>query len=161
MYVQFLLWNLLTTWWVKNASLAGGILAFVFNSLFMTLPWLLFAYMRRKYTPLTSYIALLCFWMAFEYIHLNWELTWPWLTLGNVFAGFPQIVQWYSYTGVGGGTFWVILVNIVLFRQIQKIQTYNWHEARNIVQLLRKVLPHSLLALGLFVVPYCHFAYNI
>ncbi|MEZ4914485.1 MAG: apolipoprotein N-acyltransferase [Chitinophagales bacterium] len=153
LYLQFLLWNVLTTWWVKNASLAGGILAFVFNSLFMTLPWLLFAYMRRKYTPLTSYIALLCFWMAFEYIHLNWELTWPWLTLGNVFAGFPQIVQWYSYTGVGGGTFWVILVNIVLFRQIQKIQTYNWHEARNIVQLLRKVLPHSLLALGLFVVP--------
>ena len=25
-------------------------------------------------------------WLAFEYLHLNWDLTWSWLTLGNVFS---------------------------------------------------------------------------
>ena len=34
-----------------------------------------------------------------EYMHLNWDLSWPWLTIGNVFAKYPIIVQWYEFTG--------------------------------------------------------------
>ena len=32
-YLGFLLWNVLTTWWVINASVVGGIAAFTINSL--------------------------------------------------------------------------------------------------------------------------------
>ncbi len=65
-------------------------------------------------------MALVVFWMMFEYIHLNWQLTWPWLTLGNVFASRPGWVQWYEYTGAGGGTLWVLLVNIAIKSLIEK-----------------------------------------
>ena len=44
-------------------------------------------------------------WMALEYLHLRWEFTWPWLTLGNVFAGAHTWVQWYELTGVFGEPF--------------------------------------------------------
>ena len=55
-------------------------------------------------------------WIAFEYLHLNWDLSWPWLTLGNVFSAHPSWIQWYSYTGVLGGTLWVLMVNILVFK---------------------------------------------
>jgi apolipoprotein N-acyltransferase len=55
-----------------------------------------------------------------EYLHLNWDLSWPWLTLGNVFADSPYLVQWYEFTGFLGGSLWVILMNILLFRVSQK-----------------------------------------
>jgi apolipoprotein N-acyltransferase len=34
--------------------------------------------------------------------------------LGNVFASHPYWVQWYEYTGVSGGTLWILLVNIMV-----------------------------------------------
>src|SRR5690606_8921154 len=52
---------------------------------------------------------------TFEYIHLNWEISWPWLTLGNGFAMFPWLVQWFDVTGVSGGSFWILLINMLLF----------------------------------------------
>ncbi|MDA9663598.1 apolipoprotein N-acyltransferase, partial [bacterium] len=50
------------------------------------------------------------------YLHLHWQLAWPWLTLGNVFAANPKLVQWYEYTGVLGGSLWVLILNILIFR---------------------------------------------
>ena len=61
--------------------------------------------------------------MTFEYIHLNWQLSWPWLTLGNVFAMHPDWVQWYEYTGTSGGTLWIVVLNIFLFELINKIRS--------------------------------------
>ena len=55
-----------------------------------------------------------------EYLHLNWDLSWPWLTLGNVFANVPLLVQWYEFTGFLGGSFFVILMNLLLFRLYEK-----------------------------------------
>ena len=59
-------------------------------------------------------------WIAFEYLHLNWDLSWPWLILGNVFSSHPVLVQWYSYTGVLGGTLWIFLINILVFKCYEK-----------------------------------------
>jgi apolipoprotein N-acyltransferase len=53
--------------------------------------------------------------VAFEYLHLNWELSWPWLTLGNVFANSVSSVQWYEFTGVLGGSFYVLVANLLFF----------------------------------------------
>jgi len=63
-----------------------------------------------------GYLAFIVCWLSFEYLHLNWDFSWPWLTLGNVFSNAPSIVQWYEYTGVLGGSLWVLLVNILVFK---------------------------------------------
>jgi apolipoprotein N-acyltransferase len=36
--------------------------------------------------------------------------------VGNVFARYPNWVQWYSYTGVSGGTLWVLVLNTLLYK---------------------------------------------
>jgi apolipoprotein N-acyltransferase len=111
----FLLYNILATFWVTNTAFAAGLFAVVANSLLMTLPWLAFHWTSRV-SPRVSYLALIAFWVCFEYGHYNWSLNWPWLTLGNGFAQFPALVQWYELTGVLGGSAWILLVNYLVFR---------------------------------------------
>ena len=115
-YFAILGWNALTTWWVCNASFGGGLFAIFCNSLFMTGVFYAFHIVKKKKGHVWGYAALIIFWVAFEYLHLNWELSWPWLTIGNVFATKPQWIQWYEWTGVLGGSVWVLLVNILITR---------------------------------------------
>jgi apolipoprotein N-acyltransferase len=42
-------------------------------------------------------------------------LSWSWLTLGNALADSPGIIQWYEYTGVFGGSLWILLVNVLVY----------------------------------------------
>ncbi len=120
-YLSLLTWNALTTYWIWYASDVGGIFALAANALLMCIVWLIYFTTRRRYGTFIGYLSLLAYWLAFEYLHLNWELSWPWLTLGNVFAHNPEWIQWYEYTGVLGGTLWVLLINILLFQLIKTL----------------------------------------
>lgn len=112
-----LIWNVAATWWVWNASGPGSVAAFLANSLLMCLPWLGFHWIHARFGHRPGYFSLIVFWLSFEYLHLqNWGLSWPWLTLGNVFAARPDWVQWYCFTGTSGGSLWVLTLNILLFQ---------------------------------------------
>ncbi len=126
-YITMLIWNISTTWWIWNASAPGAVAAFVANSFLMCLPWLGFKIVRNKLGDSIGYFSLIVFWMSFEYLHLqDWGLSWPWLTLGNVFATHPEWVQWYEYTGTSGGSLWILLVNVLLFNHLKvNTQTSN------------------------------------
>ncbi len=115
-YHAFLLWNILSTFWVADTSLMAGIFANFANAFLMSLPFLLFHYSRKVMPGKLNYLAFIAYWLSFEYIHLRWELTWPWLTLGNSFAAHPSWVQWYEYTGVFGGGLWILLANVLGFK---------------------------------------------
>lgn len=115
-YIAMVLWNILTTWWLWYASKAGLFLAVFLNSAMMTLPWLAFDLTRKRYGNKLGYPAFVVFWLAFEYWHLNWQVSWPWLTLGNAFSTFTNWVQWYEYTGFLGGSLWVLIINILVFK---------------------------------------------
>ncbi len=114
-YTHMLVWNILVTWWVSNASLPGALGAFFANSLIMCVPWVLLYFTKRKFGRWTGYGSLIVYWLTFEYIHHNWELTWPWLTLGNSFALHPEWVQWYEYSGTTGGSLWILLSNVLAY----------------------------------------------
>lgn len=119
-YLSFLVWNAGTTWWIYNATEWGGIFAIVANALLMCIPMLFFFYTKRTAGEWVGYFSFPIYWITFEYIHLNWDLTWPWLTLGNGFSSLHQIVQWYEYTGHLGGSLWVLIGNVLLFLAIRK-----------------------------------------
>jgi len=123
-YLGFLVWNLLVSWWIVNASLIGSIPAFVFNSLFMALVFYCYTQWRQIFALPWSQWFLIPLWMAWEYGHTLWDLTWTWLTLGNVFGNMHQAVQWYSFTGTSGGTLWILVSNILCFKLIQKPVTF-------------------------------------
>lgn len=113
--LSMLIWNAPTTWWIWHASPGGAVFAIVANSLLMTVPLLFYAKTKRIYGNRLGYISLIVYWVGFEYLHLNWDISWPWLTLGNVFALKHWWVQWYEYTGILGGSIWVLIANLITF----------------------------------------------
>lgn len=121
-WVAFFIWNILATWWIWNSTAVGSLMAFLLNSLFTATVFQLFHLSKKKLFNNTRGTALLVFyWIAWEYIHMNWDLTWSWMNLGNVFASKHTWIQWYEYTGSLGGTLWVLIVNIAIFEFIQSI----------------------------------------
>ena len=111
----FLLYNILATFWVTNTAFFAGLFAVAVNSLLMCIPWMLFHWTTRV-SPRVSHLAFIAFWVTFEHLHYNWSLNWPWLTLGNGFAQFPSLVQWYEASGVLGGSVWILAVNWLALR---------------------------------------------
>lgn len=119
--ITFLIFNVGTSWWIWNASAEGAVLAILVNTILMSLLFLLFHLTRKFVGSKQGYIGLLFYWMAFEHMHFHWDIAWPWLTLGNYFSIFPSWVQWYSYTGAQGGTLWILIINLLLFRALFNI----------------------------------------
>lgn len=115
-YWCFFLFNLLTTWWIWFASPAGMFLAVLANALLMTFTFQLFHFTRLRMGNAWGYTSLPVYWIAFEHLHMDWDLSWPWLNFGNGFAAWADMVQWYEYTGTQGGTLWIIVANILFFR---------------------------------------------
>jgi len=144
-YLSMLVWNTLTTWWVCNSTIVGGILALVCNSFFMTIVLLLFHIVKRRAGSLTGYTSLITFWLAFEYVHLNWQLSWPWLTLGFGFSNYVSLLQWYQYTGPLGGSLWILLCNILLFKVVSGQLSVVSNKSKS------KLIPYSLLLITIIL----------
>jgi apolipoprotein N-acyltransferase len=120
-YITFFIYNVGTTWWIWNASPGGALMAFFLNAFLMALVFYFFHLTKKIVGKKEGYLAFFFYWIAFEYIHYHWELSWPWLNFGNAFAKNPYLVQWYSYSGVLGGTLWILISNIFVFRLIQNV----------------------------------------
>ena len=114
-YIAFLIWNIVSTWWIWNSTHVGAVLAISINSLLMTLTFLLYHLVAKRSTQKLSLIFLVAIWLSFEKFHLWWDISWPWLNLGNVFSEKITWIQWYEYTGTFGGSLWVWLLNIIFY----------------------------------------------
>lgn len=115
-YGCFLLWNTATTYWIYKATAGGAAAAIILNALQMAVVFRLFRWMRSLTGGFLPYLFFIVTWMAWENAYYTWDVSWPWLVLGNAFAASVKTVQWYEYTGVLGGTLWILLINTLLFR---------------------------------------------
>ncbi|GAB1404713.1 MAG: apolipoprotein N-acyltransferase [Lentimicrobiaceae bacterium] len=118
-FPAFMVWNILTTWWIYNSTFFGAVMAILINSTLMSLSWWLFHMVRRAIKfPSQGYLSLVFIWISYEYLTHNWDLNWPWLTLGNGFASWPSLIQWYEFTGIFGGSLWILTINIIIFKLV-------------------------------------------
>jgi apolipoprotein N-acyltransferase len=118
-YIGFFVWNFGTTWWIVNSSIFGMVFAISCNTLFYTILIMLFHWSKKRLPLRTAYVFLVSLWIAFEKFHLEWDFSWPWLNLGNVFSEDIHWIQWYEFTGSFGGSLWVLLINIGLFEALK------------------------------------------
>jgi len=81
----------------------------------MAVVFWLFHMVKQRRGNIFGYLFLIVLWISFEFVHFKWDLSWPWLTLGNSFANDVKLIQWYEYTGVFGGSLWVLVVNILIW----------------------------------------------
>ena len=125
-YSAFVLWNAITTFWVCNATVGGGLFAVFANSLQMSVVFGLFRWSKRKLKGTLPYIFLAVTWIAWERFYFDAEISWPWLVLGNSFARTIWAVQWYEITGTLGGSLWVWACNLGLFGLMISLSDGSW-----------------------------------
>lgn len=128
-YHGIVVWNILTTFWVANTAFMAGVFAILLNTLFMCAPFVLYHQFKKWGLAKYGGLPFIALWLSFEHLHLSWDLSWPWLTLGNAFSQFPSWVQWYEYTGVFGGSLWILLGNFLaldLYKRWKSGQSLSW-----------------------------------
>lgn len=123
-YAAFLIFNILTTFWIWFVSPAGAIAALLLNALQMAAVFAIYRrasrFIRRKEKHPVRAEALSLFfflltWLAWEHVYFDIELSWPWLCLGNAFATNPEMVQWYEIFGAVGGSAWILFCNSAIY----------------------------------------------
>ena len=130
-YTTFVLWNAITTFWVCNATVGGGLFAIFANAFQMSLIFGLFRLSKKKFSGALPYIFLMVTWIAWERFYFDAEISWPWLVLGNSFAQSIGSIQWYEYTGTLGGSLWIWTCNLSIFGLLVSLSdgrwfTFNW-----------------------------------
>lgn len=143
-YLSFVIWNFITTNWLQYADVFGASFAILVNSLLMALLIVIYHTIAKRATLNISLIFLMCLWMSFEKLHLGWDFSWPWLNLGNGFSEYFTWIQWYEYTGTFGGTLWVWVVNILIYKLLLNYRA-NAYKA-----ILKKQI---LIILGIIILP--------
>ncbi len=149
-YNTFVIWNILSTYWVANTAYIASFVAIGLNSLFMTIPIMLYHQAGKVLPGKFRWFALAAYWITFEFLHMRWELTWPWLTLGNGFAEWPSLVQWYEFTGAYGGTLWILLANAVCFEIYKLYKKESSFHLPAVGKLAALILIPSIISLGMY-----------
>ncbi len=116
-FVFFFSWNLLVCWWMARIHFLGGMSVIILNAFIMSMVFLLYSKIRRETGGGAFTFVLL--WAAFEFLHYRGDLSWPWLSLGNGLASNIKFIQWYEFTGITGGSLWILMVNVILFSLIK------------------------------------------
>ncbi|RXM40265.1 apolipoprotein N-acyltransferase [Chryseobacterium sp. CH21] len=150
-YLCFIIWNVVTTGWLygsKNPDGSHSMMAVLFpvlvNSLLFSLVFQCYHWYKNAQGTYWGLGFLIAIWMSFEKFHLGWELTWPWLNLGNVFSDYPKLIQWYDTLGATGGSFWILLINVLIFYTVR-----TWEAGRKRKDLIK----NSAIVGALIVLP--------
>ncbi|MBX3163544.1 MAG: apolipoprotein N-acyltransferase [Bacteroidetes bacterium] len=152
-YLTFLLWNLGVSWWVVYASFGGACMAWLANALLMAFVFLIFSNIKRRLNKWWAVWLFIPLWIAWEHAHTLWDLTWTWLTLGNVFAFNHTWVQWYEFTGTSGGTLWALAANIFIFQTMKN---------NTALKLFSKpVLKMAAIIFIPILISFCIYAYRV
>lgn len=121
-FLSFVIWNIVTTGWLYGAknpdgshSLMAVVIPVLLNSLFYSIIFQCYHVYKKAQGTYFGLVFFVAIWMVFEKLHMSWELTWPWLNLGNAFADYPRVVQWYDTLGATGGSFWILIINVYAF----------------------------------------------
>ncbi|TBO44936.1 apolipoprotein N-acyltransferase [Pedobacter kyonggii] len=130
--LTFLVWNTASIYWVYNAisayngpavALPVSLIPYGLGALLMTFAFWLYYRLGKYVNKKIAYLGLIAFYIALEYLQQTWDLAFPWMTLGNGLAGMHQLAQWYDYTGVYGGSLWVLVSNILAFEAYKKFKS--------------------------------------
>ncbi|OQY05565.1 MAG: apolipoprotein N-acyltransferase [Bacteroidetes bacterium 4572_117] len=149
-FISFVIFHLGTVWWIYKSSIPGFFAVIILNSLFMALALSLHYLVTIRFGKHIGYLSFIGFWLTFEFLHYHWEISWPFMNLGNWLGQIPEWVQWYEYTGILGGTLWILLVNIFLYEAVKHMIK----DRKGIYVLL------LIISILLLIIP-IYFSYNL
>lgn len=118
-----LIFSIIVMGWMRVASLSGAIMVIIGLTFLMAISlWLAFL-IRLRAGNIAGAIAIFSIWLTYELASLNISIISPWMNLGNGLAKDVAFIQWYEFTGTGGGTLWILLSNYFMAHIIIRYST--------------------------------------
>jgi apolipoprotein N-acyltransferase len=149
-FFAFLIFNLLTSYWIVYATFFGLFAPFL-NAFLGGLVFQIYHNIKKiLFNNSKGFFVLPILWISIEFLHHHWELTWPWMTFGNGFSTMPIMVQWYEYTGAFGGSLWVWITNYFAYQTIKQIGIND--KVGKLKLISKKLFTTNLLKFALIII---------
>lgn len=132
-YLYVVAFHLVTVYWTGGYTvgrdgwmmIAGAALLFI-HPLFYAPSMLLAWFVQRRRGRIWGIAAFVVLWTAFEYLHSQGELSFPWITVGNSQAFDLPRAQLAEFTSTLGLSFLVLAFNAVAYVTIAKLARSEW-----------------------------------
>ncbi|MGB2698342.1 MAG: apolipoprotein N-acyltransferase [Candidatus Zixiibacteriota bacterium] len=143
-YIWGLITNSLLLFWIAYAApiaILGAVLAILILSLYPAFLFLLFNQVQKKLkTKAIFFFPFL--WVGMEYLRSLGEIGFPWLNIAHTQTYYLELIQYASFTGVWGISFWVILLNVLVFLVIKNYENLKRFSMGAFVFLLFLIIPY-------------------
>lgn len=128
-YFTFFLFSLISLYWVGGFThgkdpylMIAGTALFFWEPLVLSLPAMLYYFIKRSINNRFSVISFPFIWITMEWLYALGELAFPWLHIGNTQTYQLDKIQFADTTGVYGISFWIVVINILIYYFIRQIQ---------------------------------------
>jgi apolipoprotein N-acyltransferase len=130
--IVIIIWKFSVMHWIYSDDLPlwSSIVAILITCVTAFIPFLLYFYIINKLCIPTycKYFLFAFVWISIEWLTFEWELAFPFHTIGYYLGNAPVLIQWYQYIGVLGGSAWILFINIAVLKwlDIKAIKTVKW-----------------------------------
>ncbi|MCR4439221.1 MAG: apolipoprotein N-acyltransferase [bacterium] len=140
-YLCGLILSIGTLYWINWVTLPGGIAAILVLPLYLCIYALLHNLVHRHLGEV-AFVTIPFLWTGVEFLRSLGEIGFPWTVLAYTQTHYLKLIQFASITSVYGVSFWVVLINVMLYRLI--LSRHN----------VKAVAAYAAIVVLLFVVPW-------
>lgn len=112
--------NIGTTPFIAFISMLITVFYLSFNTVIISIVW----YYFKKYYFNYSLFLIPVIWSLVEYIKSYGILAFPWISLANTQTDYLYPIQIAEFVGIYGVTFWIVVLNIILYSFLLKQSIY-------------------------------------
>ena len=132
-YLTFVVFHIITLNWTGGYAhmhdgymMIAGAVEMLVHPFFYFLLAAGYVLVRKHLGDRAGLAALPFLWVGYEYSHTLSEWSFPWLTIGNSQSYNLAGIQFISYTGVLGLSFWIVLINVLVFVLYSRVAQEKW-----------------------------------
>jgi apolipoprotein N-acyltransferase len=132
-YLVFLVFNLIALYWTGGFThakdwylMTAGLAVLAFHPMFFWATILPFIFIRKRLGFNAAVLAFPFIWVGYDYFRSLTEYSFPWLTLGNTQTYNLASIQIAEYTGVYGLSFWLLVLNVLLYFLATNVVRKKW-----------------------------------
>lgn len=134
-FLTYLTWVALSLTWLYNTAVDSYLITILLISLNYSIPLSFFTYVYKKLGETYALTYFVCSLLIADWISQTFLLTSPYFNLGLGLGKTPWLIQHYKIIGVEGGSLWIALSNVLLFKLISD-KTYTLKKLAPLASLL-------------------------
>jgi apolipoprotein N-acyltransferase len=120
-YVTGLFISIGIIYWITFVTIPGALATILIHPLYYALYGMAHTFLRQRFGG--KFIFTIPFvWTGVEYLKSLGEIGFPWISLAYTQSHYLQLIQYASYTSVFGVSFWVVLINVLVYQMLKNLE---------------------------------------